>query len=79
MIRWAAINGVVIAESRQYLDDVDDLLLKNPTAVDFFNAMLERYPDRRLGATTLWSGAKAVYASRDRQGEAVQNVINGWF
>jgi hypothetical protein len=33
----------VIAETR-YLDDVDDLLPKNSTTRDFFNAMLQRYP-----------------------------------
>ena len=54
----------VIAETRQYLDDVDDLLPKNSTARDFFNAMLRRYPNRRLGATTLWAGTSSLYPSR---------------
>jgi glyoxylase-like metal-dependent hydrolase (beta-lactamase superfamily II) len=58
----------VIAETRQYLDDADDLLAKNSTARDFFNAMLQGYPNRRLGATTLWAGTSTVYASRDRHG-----------
>jgi hypothetical protein len=56
----------VIAEARQYLDDVDDLLAKNSTARDFFNAMLQRYPHRRLGATTLWAGTSTLYAFPDR-------------
>jgi hypothetical protein len=60
----------VIAETR-YLDDVDDLLPKNSTARDFFNAMLQRYPNRRLGATTLWAGTSTLYASRDRHGGEV--------
>ncbi len=70
----------VIAETRQYLDDVDDLLPKNTTARDFFNAMIKRYPNRRLGATTLWAGASALYASRDRHdGEVFDDSIAVWF
>jgi glyoxylase-like metal-dependent hydrolase (beta-lactamase superfamily II) len=53
----------VIGETRQYLDDVDDLLPKKGTAVDFFNAMVQRYPER-LGQTTLWADASAFYAAR---------------
>ena len=70
----------VIAETRQYLDDVEDLLPKNSTARDFFNAMLQRYPNRRLGATTLWAGTSTLYASRDRHGgEVFHDSIAGWF
>jgi hypothetical protein len=70
----------VITETRQYLDDVDDLLPKNSTARDFFNAMLQRYPNRRLGATTLWAGASTLYALRDRHsGEVLHDSIAGWF
>ena len=69
----------VIAETR-YLDDVDDLPPKNSTARDFFNAMLQRYPNRRLGATTLWAGTSTLYASRDRHGgEVFHESIAGWF
>jgi glyoxylase-like metal-dependent hydrolase (beta-lactamase superfamily II) len=69
----------VIVETRQYLDDADDLLAKNSTARDFFNAMLQRYPNRRLGATTLWAGAPILYAQRDRHGgDVLQDVIAGW-
>jgi hypothetical protein len=56
----------VIAETRQYLDDADDLPLKNSTARNFFNAMLQRYPNRRLGATTSWACTSTLYALRDR-------------
>ena len=70
----------VIAETRQYLDDADDLLRKNNTARDFFNAMLQRYPNRRLGATTLWAGSTALYASGDHHGgEVFNDSIAGWF
>lgn len=51
----------VIVETRRYLDDVDELLRANPTALDFFHAMLERYP-HRLNPGALWGGAKALYA-----------------
>ncbi|MCU1298954.1 MAG: metal-dependent hydrolase [Acidobacteriaceae bacterium] len=70
----------MIAETRQYLDDADDLLLKNSTARNFFNAMLPRYPNRRLGATTLWAGTSTLYALRDRHdGEVLQGSFAGWF
>lgn len=65
----------VIAETRQYLDDVGDLLPKNSTATAFFNGMLRRYPNRRPGATTLWAGTRSLYASRDRQGDEVQKSL----
>jgi hypothetical protein len=70
----------VIAETRQYLDDADDLLLKHSTARDFFNSMLRRYPNRRLGATTLWAGTSSLYALRDHYGgEVLHPSIVGWF
>jgi glyoxylase-like metal-dependent hydrolase (beta-lactamase superfamily II) len=70
----------VIAETRQYLDDADDLLAKNSTARDFFSAMLKRYPNRRLGATTLWAGTSTLYALRDgHNGEILEESFAGWF
>jgi glyoxylase-like metal-dependent hydrolase (beta-lactamase superfamily II) len=66
----------VIAQTRQYLDGVDGLLQENATAVDFFNAMLARYPERRLGATTLWAGTSALYADT---GDVAQDSLTGWF
>jgi len=69
----------VIAETGQYLDDVDDLLPKNSSARDFFNAMLQRYPNRRLGATTLWAGTRSLYALRDRRGgKVLHESLAGW-
>lgn len=50
-----------MAETRRYLDDVDELLLQHSSAVGFFTAMRERHPDR-LGVSTLWGGAMALYA-----------------
>jgi hypothetical protein len=39
-----------IAETRQYLDDAEELLQTETTAVGFFNAKIARYPDH-LGRT----------------------------
>jgi hypothetical protein len=49
----------MIAETRQYLDDADEPLETEETAVDFFNAKTERYPNH-LGRTLLWAGASAM-------------------
>ena len=46
-----------IAETRQYLDDAEELLRTEDTAVDFFNAKIERYPNH-LGRTVLWAGCQ---------------------
>src|SRR5262249_36931854 len=48
-----------ILETRQYLGDVDVLLRTNVTALDFFRAMLDRYPNR-LNPGALWGGAKTL-------------------
>jgi glyoxylase-like metal-dependent hydrolase (beta-lactamase superfamily II) len=61
----------VIRETRDYLDAVDELLPKCSTAVDFFNAMVARYPNRHLGRATLWAGARVLYAD-------VDNALGGW-
>jgi glyoxylase-like metal-dependent hydrolase (beta-lactamase superfamily II) len=67
-----------IAETRQYLDDADELLATQDTAVDFFNAMIERYPNH-LGRTVLWAGASALYGVRERPEEDVgQILVAGW-
>jgi len=66
--------GRTIAETRQYLDDADDLLRAERTAVDFFTAKVERYPDH-LGRTVLWAGAPALYGVRERPGEDVRTIL----
>ena len=67
-----------IAETRQYLDDADELLRIQPTAVDFFDAMVERYPNH-LGRTVLWAGASAVYGVREHpEQDPVQILVAGW-
>ena len=49
-----------IAESRHYLDSVDELISQCDTVLGFFHAMLERYPER-LNAGALWMSAVALY------------------
>ena len=67
-----------IAETRQYLDDADELLRTAHTAVDFFNAKIERYPNH-LGRTVLWVGASALYGVREHPEEdAGQIVLTSW-
>jgi glyoxylase-like metal-dependent hydrolase (beta-lactamase superfamily II) len=67
-----------IAETRQYLDDAEELLRTEPTAVDFFNAKIERYPDH-LGRFVLWAGAGAVYGVREHpEQDAAGVVLNAW-
>ena len=67
-----------IAETRQYLDRADELLRTQPTAVDFFNAMIERYPNH-LGRTVLWVGARALYGAREHPEEDFgKTVVAAW-
>lgn len=50
-----------IAETREYLDAVDEVLPKFDRAEEFFFAMLERFPTR-LNPGALWGGSVALYA-----------------
>ena len=67
-----------IAETRQYLDDADELLKTKHTAIEFFDAKIERYPDH-LGRTVLWAGACGIYGVREHRGADVgQILVAGW-
>ncbi len=66
--------GRLIAETRGYLDDADELLRTAPTAVDYFDAKIERYRDH-LGRTVLWAGARAIYDVRERPGEDAATIV----
>ncbi len=67
-----------IAETRQYLDWADELLRTQPTAVDFFNAMIERYP-HHLGRTVLWVGARTLYGAREHpEADFGKTVVAAW-
>jgi len=59
--------GRTIAQTRQYLDDADELLATETTALGFFNAKVERYPDY-LGRYVLWVTARALYGVREHPG-----------
>ena len=63
-----------IAQTRQYLDDAEELLRTENTATGFFNAKIERYPDH-LGRLVLWVSARALYGIRDHPEENPARVI----
>jgi len=65
-----------IAETRQYLDDAEELLGTVSTATGFFTAKIERYPDW-LGRMILWIGASVVYGVRDHPEEDVRKIVLG--
>jgi glyoxylase-like metal-dependent hydrolase (beta-lactamase superfamily II) len=71
--------GRTISETRRYLDDADELLRTEETAVGFFTAELERYPDH-LGRTVLWAAARALYGVREHPGGDVRSILlDSWF
>src|SRR6478672_5309452 len=63
-----------IAETRRYLDDADELLQTESTALDFFNAKVERYPNH-LGRTILWIGASVLYGAREHPDEDIRRIV----
>jgi hypothetical protein len=64
-----------IAETGQYLDDAHALLRTENTAVDFFNAKIERYPNH-LGRTVLWAGCeRALRCARTPRGDIGQIIL----
>jgi glyoxylase-like metal-dependent hydrolase (beta-lactamase superfamily II) len=67
-----------IAETRQYLDDAEELLATQDTALGFFNAKLERYPDH-LGRTVLWAGVSTLYGVREHPERDVREIsVGSW-
>ena len=67
-----------IAETRQYLDDAEELMRTETTAVDFFNAKIERYPNH-LGRTVLWASASTLYGVREHPDEDIgQIILTSW-
>ncbi len=67
-----------IAQTRQYLDDADELLATETTALGFFNAKVERYPDY-LGRFVLWVSARVLYGVREHpEGNAAQITLASW-
>jgi len=70
--------GRTIAETRQYLDDADELLRTEKTALGFFNAAIERYPNH-LARTVLWASARALYGVREHPEEDVRQIlVSAW-
>ena len=68
-----------IEETRQYLDDADDAMRTQHSALDYFNAKIARYPNH-LGRTVLWATANAIYDAREAPGEDVRQIlVRSWF
>ena len=63
-----------IEQTRQYLDDADELLRTEDTALGYFNAKIERYPGY-LGRLILWVTARALYGVREDPGEDPRKII----
>jgi glyoxylase-like metal-dependent hydrolase (beta-lactamase superfamily II) len=63
-----------IAETRNYLDDAEEALESEPGAVDFFNAMVERYPNH-IARTVLWATARSLYSVRENPGGDVAQLL----
>jgi glyoxylase-like metal-dependent hydrolase (beta-lactamase superfamily II) len=54
-------DPTAIAETRRYLEDAERLIASSHTAREFYDAMVERYPER-LNPSALWFwGAKALF------------------
>jgi glyoxylase-like metal-dependent hydrolase (beta-lactamase superfamily II) len=67
-----------IEQTRQYLDDADELLRTETTDVGYFNAKIERYPDH-LGQLILWVTARALYGVREHPGENPAKItLSSW-
>jgi glyoxylase-like metal-dependent hydrolase (beta-lactamase superfamily II) len=63
-----------IEQTRQYLDDADELLRIENTALGYFNAKIESYPDY-LGRLILWVTARALYGVREHPDEDPRKII----
>jgi glyoxylase-like metal-dependent hydrolase (beta-lactamase superfamily II) len=67
-----------IEQTRQYLDDAEELLRTEDTALGYFNAKIERYPDW-LGRLILWVTARALYGVREHpEGNPALIILNSW-
>jgi glyoxylase-like metal-dependent hydrolase (beta-lactamase superfamily II) len=66
-----------IAQTRQYLDDAEELAQSAATAVEFFNSKIDRYPDF-LGRTVLWVGASVMYGLREHPDEVPRVILSSW-
>lgn len=68
----------IIAGTRRYLDDAEEFLATETTAIGYFDAMIERYPNH-LARTVLWAGARAVYGVRENpDGDVRQILLASW-
>ncbi|HEY1320159.1 MAG TPA: hypothetical protein VGF32_07920, partial [Streptosporangiaceae bacterium] len=67
-----------IEQTRQYLDDAEELLRTEDSALGYFNAKIERYPDW-LGRLILWVTARALYGVREHpEANPALIILNSW-
>jgi glyoxylase-like metal-dependent hydrolase (beta-lactamase superfamily II) len=63
-----------IEQTRQYLADAEELMRTEDSALGYFNAKIERYPDH-LGRLILWVTARALYGIREHPGDDPRKII----
>jgi glyoxylase-like metal-dependent hydrolase (beta-lactamase superfamily II) len=63
-----------VAWTRQYLDEAEDLLRTETTAVGFFDAMVARHPEY-LARTVLWVTASALFGARQNPGADIGQIL----
>jgi glyoxylase-like metal-dependent hydrolase (beta-lactamase superfamily II) len=63
-----------IEQTRQYLADAEELMRTEDSALGYFNAKIERYPDH-LGRLILWVTARALYGIREHPGDDPRKTI----
>ena len=67
-----------IAQTRQYLDDAEELLRTEDTALGYFGAKIDRYPGY-LGRLILWVTARRFTASVSTPGRTpAQVILSSW-
>jgi glyoxylase-like metal-dependent hydrolase (beta-lactamase superfamily II) len=63
-----------IEQTRQYLADAEELMRTEDSALGYFTAKIERYPDH-LGRLILWVTARALYGIREHPGDDPRKTI----
>jgi glyoxylase-like metal-dependent hydrolase (beta-lactamase superfamily II) len=72
-----ADDPTTIDETRRYLEDAEHLMGSSHTALEFYNAMMQIYPDR-LNPTELWfTGAKALFQDRPAVSTPSSRTLRG--
>ena len=70
--------GRTIAESRQYLDDAEELLRTETTAVDFFDAEIARYLRPPRADDPVGRRQRAVRAREHPEADVGEVILGSW-